>query len=127
MTINSWSSLARHMLWRNKAVYRIYRRIRFHDDPARSQGCKLWVGGFPRSSNTYTARCLAAAAGGEPVAQHLHTPPEIQYALSSGKPGIFVLREPKPAVISWAIYNSRNLGSCLDYYIDFHRFNRSSL
>lgn len=43
-------------------------------------------------------------------------------AWRSGKPGIFVIREPKAAAISWSIYHNQSLDWSLRYYIDFHRF-----
>lgn len=50
-----------------------------------------------------------------------HIPPFIIRCLEIGKPGMLVIRQPKDAVVSWAIYWNGYLEQCLDYYIDFHR------
>jgi hypothetical protein len=50
-----------------------------------------------------------------------HIPSFIIHSIAAGKPGIFLLRKPADAVVSWAIFWEVNMGDCLDYYVDFHR------
>ena len=116
------TSLARQTLWSNPRLYRVYRRFRFRDHGVVETDFDYWVAGFPRSSNTFTAQCLGAAARDDKVAKHLHVPATVIPALRSEKPGIFVIREPKAAAISWSIYKNQSLDWSLRYYIDFHRF-----
>jgi hypothetical protein len=83
----------------------------------------FWVGGYPRSGNVFVAKALERSLNGltgRQVFFPLHVPPPIIRALRDGKPGIFVLREPAAAAISWAQHTGFSLRHCLDYYLDFH-------
>ena len=81
----------------------------------------VWVGGFPRSSNTYTMTILEEAFSlhGR-VAHRLHFPPHVIHALRSCKPGFFLIRKPLDAIISWAQFNDFPLEHCINAYIDTH-------
>ena len=81
----------------------------------------LWIDGFPGSATALTASAFQQANPGVRLGGRWHTPPFILQALFSFKPGIFLVRQPADAVISWTILSNRNLGECLDYYNDFHR------
>lgn len=116
------TSLLRQALWSNRSVYRLYRCFRFHDFRVEEKDFDYWIAGYPRSSNTYSAQCLRAAARDKKVAMHLHVPTMVIPAWRSRKPGIFIVREPKAAAISWSIYRNQSLDWSLRYYIDFHRF-----
>jgi hypothetical protein len=41
--------------------------------------------------------------------------------LRIGKPGMFLIRAPEDAVVSWAIYWNGYLEESLDYYLDYHQ------
>jgi hypothetical protein len=58
---------------------------------------------------------------------HKHLPPFIIHAVSCGKPGLFVVRKPEPAIVSWAIHCGSGLAPALDYYLDFHQVMRPYL
>ena len=116
------TSIARWALWNSPPLYRVYRRFRFGDFRNADSDSDYWVAGYPRSSNTFTAQCLSIAARDAKVAKHLHVPSMVIPAWRSGKPGIFVIREPRSAAISWSIYHNQSLDWSLRYYIDFHRF-----
>ena len=58
----------------------------------------------------------------ETVQYHIHLPGNIIRCIRSRKPGFMVLREPKDAAISWAIYNAWPLRRALEDYIDHHLF-----
>lgn len=61
------------------------------------------------------------------VRTHCHLPPYIIHALDAGKPGMFLIRKPEDAIVSWAIICDGNLKLALDYYIDFHRVMKPHL
>jgi len=93
--------------------------------------CDLWVGGYPRSANTFLWRFLQAALPETRIISHLHFPPLIIRQLQKGKPGVFVIRDPLKAVVSASIFTDLSLQHSLDYYVDFHhvmwRFRRDLL
>ncbi len=55
------------------------------------------------------------------IRKHKHLPPFIIQAVASEKPGLFLVRKPIDAVVSWAIYWNSGVEPCLDYYVDFHQ------
>jgi hypothetical protein len=55
------------------------------------------------------------------IRSHRHIPPFIINSVERQKPGLFLIRKPEDAAISWAIYWNSPVEPCLDYYIDFHR------
>jgi hypothetical protein len=87
----------------------------------------VWIGGFPRSANTYAQQALLLANPSLRVRGHCHLPPEIIYALEQGKPGFMLVRNPEDAVASAALLWEGNLHRAADYYIDFHRVLRPYL
>jgi hypothetical protein len=84
----------------------------------------LWIDGYPRSANTFASEAFKLANPTVRVASHHHIPTFIIRWLQVGKPGIFMLRKPEDAVVSWAIYWNGCLEECLDYYLDYHRVLR---
>ncbi len=122
--------LARRLFWPRPAIHRLVAIGRGRPLSLPRAG-QFWVGGYPRSANTYTAyalqRCIRP---GESVAFHLHIPPQILRLHRAGENGILVIREPLSAAISWCQYFQLRkrgvdlieaLAWALDYYIDFHR------
>lgn len=93
--------------------------------------CDLWVGGFPRSANTFLWKFLQSALPDARIIGHLHFPPLIIKQLQMGRPGLFVIRDPVQAVVSASIFTNMSLQYILDYYVDFHhamwRFRRDLL
>ncbi len=112
----------RNVVWAHPSLYRqIGRVFRKHYSDCASTAYDFWVGGFPRSSNTYTAKMLQLCLNQQSLPHHLHCPAPIIFMLKNEKPGIFVIRDPADACISWSQFIGKDLVFCLDYYIDFHR------
>jgi len=83
----------------------------------------MWIGGFPRSANTFTSACFKLANPKVKVASHYHIPAFIINWIQKRKPGLFLIRQPVDSVVSWTIFwqGQMKVGEALDYYIDFHR------
>jgi hypothetical protein len=111
--------IGRHIAWRSPLLYRpvgaLRRRLNYH-----LADYDIWVGGFPRSSNTFTGKALQVCLAGLKVVSQIHVPPPIIQAIREKKPGLFLIRHPEDAVISWAQYTGLTLEHCINYYIDFH-------
>lgn len=112
--------LGRWLTWGSPALYRPIGWLRRREN-YRLCDYDAWVGGYPRSSNTYTALALESHLPGWRVVSHVHLPPPIIQAVREDKPGLFVIRRPAGAVTSWVQYSSFSLAHCLHYYCDFHR------
>ncbi len=116
---------ARDIFWGNPFLYKLIAAVLGRPFLQHATAdYDLWVGGFPRSSNTYTARMLELCLTHQRLLYHIHFPAHIIPMVKSGKPGMFVLREPAGACISWAQYADQDLADSLDFYIDFHRIMR---
>lgn len=112
--------IGRRLTWWSPTLYRPIGRLRGREH-YQLKNYDAWVGGFPRSSNTFTAKALARHVPELRVVSHVHLPPPIIQAVREGKPGLFVIRNPADAVVSWVQYSHFSLAHCLHYYCDFHR------
>lgn len=83
----------------------------------------IWVGGYPRSSNSFATAALRLGNPQLRVATHLHIPPFIINAVRANKPGLLIVRPPRDAALSWAIFweGRITIEQALDYYLDFHQ------
>ena len=112
--------LGRLLFWRRPALYRYFGLLRGRGD-CFDQDFDLWIGGFPRSANTFAVEAFQSANPGVRLASHRHIPAFIIRWLDAGQPGIFLIRQPEEAVLSWTILWRGYLEETLEYYIDFHR------
>jgi hypothetical protein len=82
----------------------------------------IWVGGYPRSANSFATAMLKLSNPGLQVATHWHIPAFIINAVRSKRPGILLVRQPKDAVTSWTIFweGRWSIEEAIDYYVDFH-------
>jgi PAS domain S-box-containing protein len=113
-------SFGRWLFWRRPALYRCFGLVRGRGD-CFDQDFDLWVGGFPRSATSFASEAFQLANPGVRLARDRHLAPSMVHWLDLGRPGLFLIREPEDAVISWAILWGGYLEESLDYYIDFHR------
>jgi hypothetical protein len=112
--------IGRRLIWPHPNAYRLIHRMRRRCDWSIID-FDLWIDGYPRSANTFTLKLFQLANPGARLRPHTHLPPPIIQNVRDKKPGIFLLRKPRDAAISWAIFWRIRLEPCLDYYIDFHR------
>jgi hypothetical protein len=117
-------SLVRRFLWRRPAFYRPVGILRKRGD-CMDRDFDVWFGGYPRSANTFAMKAFELGNPGVKTRGRLHVPPFVIQALHLGKPGMFLVRKPEDAVLSWAIFAGPNSKTsvldCINYYIDFHR------
>ena len=114
--------LGRFLLWRYPALYRRIGLAR-HKRDCLDRDFEVWFGGYPRSANTFAVAAFSLANRTVRLASHFHVPPFLINCVKCDKPGIFLVRNPEDAAISWTIYweGRFKIGDSLDYYIDFHR------
>ncbi len=114
--------LGRWLFWAHPKLYRWIGRMRGRGDCADGD-FDAWIGGYPRSANSFTTAALRLSNPTLRVATHRHIPPLIISAVRAKKPGILLIRQPKDAAVSWTIFweGRWRLEEALDYYVDFHR------
>jgi hypothetical protein len=111
--------LGRKLLWPRPNLYRWVGRLRNRGD-CLNLDFDVWIYGFPRSGNSFTAEFFKMANPDARIAVWNHIPAFVISAIQARKPGLFLLRKPEDAVISWSIFGKGDLGRALDYYMDFH-------
>ena len=81
------------------------------------------IEGFPRSANSFAVLALKLGQNQSiSIAHHHHVPAQIIKAVSLKIPTIVLIREPKYAVVSFAIYESTiSLIQALKFYISFYQ------
>jgi hypothetical protein len=112
--------LLRKLVWPHPNLYRVFGAIDGRTIPE-VDSFEVWVGGFPRSGNTYAIVVVESAFGLEgKVSPQLHAPPQVIASINNGQKGFLLIRNPTDACISWATYNQYSLKHCLNLYLDFH-------
>jgi hypothetical protein len=114
--------MGRRLLWTHPKLYRWFGILRNRGDCANAQFA-VWIGGYPRSANSFATAALRLGNPGVRIATHWHIPTFIINAARAGIPGMLLLRRPAEAVVSWTIFweGRIELEDALDYYLDFHR------
>jgi hypothetical protein len=85
---------------------------------------QLVIEGFPRSGNTF-ARWAFVTAQGENfdrtrIASHLHVPAQVVQAARWQIPTLVLIRRPRDAVLSFALWNPISVDQALRYYRSFY-------
>jgi len=89
------------------ALYEAFRtfaggKSKRHEWPSRRT--QLYVAGYPRSGNTYTSFWIQKTAPELRVSSHFHMVATLRKALKLNTNVLWVIREPRQAIASYAIY-----------------------
>ena len=103
-------------------LYRLLRRDRLTRALLLDRTTVLVVEGFPRCGNTFAVLALQSA---QPrplaIAHHLHHPAQVQRGVAWGVPCVVLIREPEPAVRSFALRRPvAKVGALVRQYLDFY-------
>ena len=109
------------------AVYfTMFRLLHTRQDLSRvvNPGTQLVIEGFPRSGNSFARRAFVMAqnerSGKIRIAHHLHVPAQVVLAARWQIPTLVLIRRPRDAVLSFAVWNPISLDQALRYYISFY-------
>jgi hypothetical protein len=109
------------------AIYfNLFRLLRTRQDLVRvvTPDTQLVIEGFPRSGNTFARRAFVVAQGESfdrtHVASHLHVPAQVVQAARWQIPTLVVIRRPRDAVLSFAVWNPISVDQALRYYVSFY-------
>jgi hypothetical protein len=81
----------------------------------------ILIEGFPRSANSFAVVAFNhAQGGGMHIANNLHVPAQIMRAAEWNVPTLVLLRNPRDAVLSYAVRDPISVEQALEYYVSFH-------
>ncbi len=82
---------------------------------------EILIEGFPRSANSFAVVAFnEAQGGGARIANNLHVPAQVIRAAEWGIPTLVLLRNPRDAVLSYAVRDPISVGQALEYYVSFY-------
>ena len=106
--------------------FSLYRLLRTRKDLTRAvtPDTQVVIEGFPRSGNSFARRAFIMAQEETfdvtRIAHHLHVPAQIVRAAQWRIPTLVVIRRPREAVVSFAIWDPISVDQALKYYISFY-------
>jgi hypothetical protein len=109
------------------AIYfNLYRLLRTRHDVERlvSLETQLVIEGFPRSGNSFARRAFVMAQDENfdttRIAHHIHVPAQVVQAARWQIPTLVVIRRPRDAVMSFALWDPISVDQAIRYYISFY-------
>jgi hypothetical protein len=85
---------------------------------------QLVIEGFPRSGNTFARRAFVMGQSENVeqrrIASHLHVPAQVVQAARWQIPTLVLIRRPRDAVLSFALWNPISVDQALKYYVSFY-------
>jgi hypothetical protein len=106
--------------------FSLYRLLRTHKDLVRAvtPDKQVVIEGFPRSGNSFARRAFVMAQGegfdARRIAHHLHVPAQVVRAAQWRIPTLVLIRKPKDAVLSFAVWDPISVDQALRYYVSFY-------
>jgi hypothetical protein len=111
----------------NPALYfTLFRLLRSHGEVRRivTPNTLLVIEGFPRSGNSFARRAFVMAQNEnfdkKRIAHHLHVPAQVVLAARWQIPALVLIRKPKDAVLSFALWDPISVDQALRYYRSFY-------
>src|ERR687898_3164238 len=110
---------------RHPAVYfSLYRMLRTGTARIVTPDTQLVIEGFPRSGNSFARRAFVSAQNEctdkTRIAHHLHVPAQVVRAAQWRIPTLVLIRKPRDAVLSFAVWDPISVDQALRYYISFY-------
>ena len=109
------------------AIYfNLYRLLRTRQDVRRvvTRDTQLVIEGFPRSGNSFARRAFVMAQNESfdttRIAHHLHVPAQVVQAARWQIPTLVLIRRPRDAVLSFALWDPISVDQALRYYRSFY-------
>src|SRR5919107_1114152 len=106
--------------------FSLYRLLRTRKDLTRAvtPDTQVVIEGFPRSGNSFARRAFIMAQDETfdvtRIAHHLHIPAQVVRAAQWQIPTLVLIRRPRDAALSFAIWDRISVEQALRYYISFY-------
>ena len=85
---------------------------------------QLVIEGFPRSGNSFARRAFVLAQNGsfdtKRIAHHVHVPAQVVQAARWQIPTLVLIRRPRDAVLSFALWDPISVDQAIRYYLSFY-------
>lgn len=109
------------------AIYfNLFRLMRTRQDFRRvvAPDTQVVIEGFPRSGNTFARRAFVMAQDENfdksRIAHHIHVPAQVVQAARWQIPTLVLIRRPRDAVLSFALWDPISVDQALKYYVSFY-------
>jgi hypothetical protein len=115
-----------HAGGRPAIYFNLFRLLRTRQDFRRvvTPDKQVVIEGFPRSGNTFARRAFIMAQDETfdvtSIAHHLHVPAQVVRAAQWQIPTLVLIRRPRDAVVSFALWDPISVEQALRYYISFY-------
>jgi hypothetical protein len=104
--------------------FRLYRLLRQDLSRIVTPDTQLVIEGFPRSGNSFARRAFVMAQNESfdktRLAHHMHVPAQVVRAVQWQIPTLVLIRKPRDAVLSFAVWDPISVEQALRYYISFY-------
>jgi hypothetical protein len=105
--------------------FSLYRLLRQDLSRIVTPDTQLVIEGFPRSGNSFARRAFVMAQNESfdksRIAHHMHVPAQVVRAARWRIPTLVLLRRPKDAVLSFAVWDPISVDQALRYYLSFYQ------
>lgn len=110
---------AKRLLWPHPHFYYPFGILRKRGSVL-NKNFELYMGGYPRSANTFARIAFLTANPKTNVLTHRHIPTFVLHLMRCGVPGLVLIRRPLDAAVSWAIYENKSIEQGLAYWNDYY-------
>ncbi len=110
---------ARRLVWPRPSLYLPFGLLRNRGNVL-STAAQVYIGGYPRSGNTFTRTAFLSANPRAAVQSHKHIPTFVIHLLKHRIPGFVLIRNPLDAAVSWAIHENETLEEAISYWNDYY-------
>jgi hypothetical protein len=104
--------------------FRLYRLLRQDLSRIVTPDTQLVIEGFPRSGNSFARRAFVMAQNESfdktRIAHHMHVPAQVVRAAQWQIPTLVLIRRPRDAVLSFAVWDPISVDQALKYYVSFY-------
>jgi hypothetical protein len=115
-----------HAGGRPAIYFNLFRLLRSRQDFRRvvAPDTQVVIEGFPRSGNTFARRAFVMAQSEtfdkSRIAHHIHVPAQVVQAARWQIPTLVLIRRPRDAVLSFAVWDPISVDQALRYYTSFY-------
>jgi hypothetical protein len=110
---------ARRLLWPHPSVYYPIGLLRKRGNVF-DHDAELYMGGYPRSGNSFSRIAFLTANPSVKVYSHQHIPSFVLRQVEYKIPGLILIRTPLDAAGSWAIHQNQTLEEAVAYWNDYY-------
>jgi hypothetical protein len=111
--------VAKRLIWPHPLLYYPYGILRKRGNSLNTD-FEFYMGGYPRSANTFSQVAFMSANPKTKILTHRHVPTFVLNLTRNGIPGLVLIRKPLDAAVSAAIYNGRSLEAAVAYWNDYY-------